>query len=105
MEFMAPELLVPSSSSPGGTKKKHSTSADLWACGIVLYYLAYSCVPYSQVDDVDVLRNEIAGFRAPVCDVRCRERVGGIVEGLIGELLDLEPRRRPTCEDILKRLK
>lgn len=101
MEYMAPELLWASASSPGGTKKKHSTSADLWSSGIVLYYLAYACVPFSQVDDVDVLRAEIGAFRKPVLDEG--SRVGTVVEELILELLNLDPAKRPSCDVILDR--
>lgn len=41
-----------------------SFKGDMWSLGMVLYYLCYSRLPYSQIDDVDILREEIRGFRS-----------------------------------------
>ena len=40
----------------------HSPKADMWSLGIVLYFLCFSRVPYSQIDDVDLLKEEILNF-------------------------------------------
>ena len=63
LEFMPPELLFRNVTS-GKFPFEASQSADLWSLGIVLYYLCYSNVPYSQVDDVDMLKEEILRFEA-----------------------------------------
>jgi hypothetical protein len=34
----------------------------MWSLGMVLYYLCYSRLPYHQVDDVDLLKQEILHF-------------------------------------------
>jgi hypothetical protein len=34
----------------------------MWSLGMVLYYLCYSRLPYDQVDDVDLLKQEILHF-------------------------------------------
>ena len=60
LEFMPPELLVKDIN--GKYLPNHSTKADMWSLGVVLYYLCYSQVPYSQVDDVDILKREILEF-------------------------------------------
>lgn len=39
--------------------REYSPKADMWSLGIVLYYLCYTTLPYSNVDDVDLLRKEI----------------------------------------------
>ncbi|KAJ1568300.1 putative serine/threonine-protein kinase iks1 [Nowakowskiella sp. JEL0078] len=61
MEFMPPELLMTNAS--GQLIEDYSTSADLWSLGMVLYYLCYSCLPYTQIDDVDILRQEILEYQ------------------------------------------
>lgn len=35
----------------------------MWSLGMVLYYLCYSRLPYYQVDDVDLLKQEILHFK------------------------------------------
>lgn len=40
-----------------------SPSSDLWSLGIILYYIAYSAVPYSQIEDIDALKAEILAFQ------------------------------------------
>jgi serine/threonine protein kinase len=60
LEFMCPELLE--RDQYGNYKHSHSVTGDMFSLGVVLYFICYSCVPYSQVDDVDVLREEILAF-------------------------------------------
>ena len=106
MEFVAPEVLLAISPTAGLPRQKHqSTKSDLWSCGIVLYYLAYARIPYSQVEDVDVLRREISLFTVPDLDASCHQRVGGFIEGMIVDLLNLDPDMRPSCLDLLIRIK
>lgn len=40
-----------------------SFKGDMWSLGMVLYYLCYSRLPYSQIEDVDILRQEIRQFK------------------------------------------
>lgn len=60
LEFMPPELLT--KDSQGNYIPNHSPSADMWSLGVVLYFICYSCVPYTQIDDVDLLKEEILTF-------------------------------------------
>ena len=46
----------------GNYRNDHSLKGDLFSLGVVLYFLCYSRVPYSQVEDVDLLREEILQF-------------------------------------------
>ena len=61
LEFMAPELLLKENNG-GEYYYNHSKNSDIWSLGIILYYLSYSTVPYSQIEDLDVLRGEMIGF-------------------------------------------
>lgn len=57
LEFMAPEHVR---FLPGEKHmREYSPKADMWSLGMVLYYLCYTTLPYSNVDDVDLLRKEI----------------------------------------------
>ncbi|KAJ3091995.1 putative serine/threonine-protein kinase iks1 [Quaeritorhiza haematococci] len=90
LEFMAPELLR--RDRGGRFTGTHSSKSDMWSLGIVLYYLCYSKVPYTQVDDVDVLKDEILAF----------ERVPQELKRLIVKLLSLNPTDRPSAERIIE---
>ncbi|KAH6602821.1 hypothetical protein BASA61_000722 [Batrachochytrium salamandrivorans] len=78
----------------------HSTKADIWSLGVVLYYLCYSSVPYSQVDDVDQLKDDILNFRL-VQFPESGNRVPEDIKELIRRLMQSNPDSRPTVEDIL----
>jgi serine/threonine protein kinase len=41
----------------------YSPKADMWSLGMVLYYLCYSRLPFTVIDDVDRLRDEILAFK------------------------------------------
>ncbi|KAJ3125461.1 putative serine/threonine-protein kinase iks1 [Nowakowskiella sp. JEL0407] len=103
MEFMPPELLV--SDEEGNFKNDYSTAADIWSLGMVLYYLCYSSLPYSQVDDVDILREEILNFQCPTIfpdDAIESTRIPPIFKQLIPRLLDRDATRRPTIVEVLE---
>jgi len=61
LAFMAPELLTVDST--GKYLKEYSPKSDMWSLGIVLYYLCYSRLPYRQIEDVDLLKDEILHFK------------------------------------------
>ncbi|KAH9275534.1 hypothetical protein BASA83_001816 [Batrachochytrium salamandrivorans] len=98
LEFMPPELLQKNIS--GQYLSNHSTKADIWSLGVVLYYLCYSSVPYSQVDDVDQLKDDILNFRL-VQFPESGNRVPEDIKELIRRLMQSNPDSRPTVEDIL----
>jgi len=95
-EFMAPELLRQK-------RTAHSTSHDIWSLGIILYYLSYSRVPYSQIEDVDLLKDEICAWSGVIFEDDDGDggRVGDDVKRLITGLLDEIPERRPRVQDVL----
>ncbi|KAF9388332.1 hypothetical protein CPC16_006561 [Podila verticillata] len=104
LEFLAPELLAVD--ADGRYTDEFSFKGDMWSLGMVLYYLCYSRLPYSQIDDVDILREEIRGFRSITLP---RDGPGDRVipeelKILIRVLLSTEKSKRPSCDDILSSL-
>ncbi|ORZ19495.1 kinase-like domain-containing protein [Absidia repens] len=125
MEFMAPEhvRLDPH----GRNTVEYSPKADMWSLGMVLYYLCYSRLPYSNVDDVDTLRKEILAFkeitfpksRFDIFKDTTAPNVAAMMENmkrqhatdipnefkmLIRLLLSKDPSKRPSCQEILSKL-
>lgn len=120
---MPPELLI--KDSAGNYTNDHSPKADMWSLGVVLYFLCYSTVPYTQTEDVDLLRDEIVSFERCVnyrtlqqvqrqiwssktfyiCRVSFPDhgaRVPAELQSLIIALLSKNGRERPSVEDILR---
>ncbi|KAF9273840.1 putative serine/threonine-protein kinase iks1 [Mortierella alpina] len=105
LEFLAPELLAVD--SEGRYTDEFSFKGDMWSLGMVLYYLCYSRLPYSQIEDVDILKDEIRDFRS--ITIPADEPEGGRVipdelKILIRVLLSTDKLKRPSCEDILTTL-
>ncbi|ORX48799.1 kinase-like protein [Hesseltinella vesiculosa] len=115
LEFMAPEHVR--LDAQGKNTVEYTSKADMWSLGMVLYYLCYSCLPYTHIQDVDLLREEILAFR----EIKFpRSRLDGIQDKslyhqpvaeipqefklLIRLLLSADPAKRPSCQEILSKL-
>ncbi|KAN0064583.1 putative serine/threonine-protein kinase iks1 [Thecaphora frezii] len=108
MEYMSPETLT--TDPVTGKLSELSSKADIWSLGMILHLLLYFHLPYSQVDDVDRLRDEMLAYRGfsrssiePAGAAIRRQRPAKLVQ-LLERLLDLNPARRPSCKDILQAL-
>lgn len=123
LEFMAPEhvRLDPR----GRNTVDYSPKADMWSLGMVLYYLCYSRLPYSIIDDVDILRAEILDFKDirfpksrfeiynnnPILMQHAQSNpdiqadIPQEVKMLIRSLLSVDPSKRPSCNEILRQLR
>ncbi|KAJ2759245.1 putative serine/threonine-protein kinase iks1, partial [Coemansia sp. BCRC 34490] len=106
MEFMAPELIEVDST--GRYLDSYSTKADMWSLGIVLYYLCYSRLPYSDVDDLDVLRRDILDLKH-IDFMQTRrppyaEKIPSELQGIMRQLLNYDESKRPDINDIIHQI-
>ncbi|KAG0271750.1 putative serine/threonine-protein kinase iks1 [Linnemannia exigua] len=104
LEFLAPELLAVDAN--GRYTDEFSFKGDMWSLGMVLYYLCYSRLPYSQIDDVDILKEEIREFKSitlPADDSGDRV-IPEELKILVRVLLSTDKSKRPSCDDILSML-
>ncbi|KAI8849380.1 kinase-like domain-containing protein [Chytridium lagenaria] len=99
LEFMCPELLE--KDEHGHFKHDHSPYGDLFSLGMILYYLCYSRVPYSQVDDVDLLKEEILAFDGLQLPTEVDHRVPLELKHLMVQLLSREAESRPSIEEVI----
>lgn len=103
----------------------YSPKADMWSLGMVLYYLCYSRLPYSVIADVDLLRDEILSFKdvrfpvsrydiykdhndlleAALHDPTIQADIPNELKLLIRMLLSIDPTKRPSCNEILSKLR
>ncbi|KAF9909755.1 putative serine/threonine-protein kinase iks1 [Linnemannia zychae] len=104
LEFLAPELLTVDAN--GRYTDEFSFKGDMWSLGMVLYYLCYSRLPYTQIDDVDILKEEIREFRSITlpADESGDRVIPEELKILIRVLLSTDKSKRPSCDDILSML-
>lgn len=103
LEYMAPETIVPQY----GQLAELSSKADIWSLGILLYVLIFFDLPYTQVDDVDLLQREISSFHSLEDTIHYRgqsrrySHIHPVLHSLLNSMLQVNPQARPTCRDIL----
>ncbi|KAF9973066.1 putative serine/threonine-protein kinase iks1 [Actinomortierella ambigua] len=104
LEFLAPELLQVD--EHGRFMNGFSFKGDMWSLGMILYYLCYSRLPYSQIDDVDLLKEEIRRLRSITLppDGPDGRVVPEELKILIKMLLSTDKSKRPSCDEILHTL-
>ncbi|WAR61216.1 hypothetical protein PtB15_13B468 [Puccinia triticina] len=107
------------------TGKLHEVTqkGDLWQLGLVLHCLCFFRLPYTHSEDIDLLKDEITqypGFLihdyppdhggtkrkmpAPGQQHSSRSDLPRPLLQLLSDLLCLDPRLRPSCERVLRRL-
>jgi len=80
----------------------YSSNSDLWSLGVVLYYICFSEMPYSQVDDIDILKNEILNYTTvQFKNDNNSNRVPKELKSLIKKLMVKVPTQRPKAREIL----
>ncbi len=43
---------------------EYSYSSDIWSLGMIFYFLCFGQLPYSQIDDFELLKQEILAFKS-----------------------------------------
>jgi serine/threonine protein kinase len=97
---MPPEMLV---KGPDGKYiPNHSISVDIWSLGVVLYFLCFSSVPYMNVEDVDLLKEEIINFNPSLMTFPDTERIDPEYLFWIQKMLSVDAEKRPKVTEILQ---
>ena len=95
MEYVPPELLVQDPLLP------FDKTSDIWSAGLVLYFICFTFLPYTQVDDVDILKREILQ-RKEFDYFDENTRVDIALKNAIQMMVLPDPNARPTAEMILR---
>lgn len=96
LEYMAPELLIHGFVAPESEEKylhQHTKSSDVWSLGMILHFLACGGALPKRSSDGSVLLE--------VQDLSPIPRPQDMVE-LIRAMLQLNPKKRPSCNDIMR---
>lgn len=72
LKYMSPEVL-------SGKEKSNTPAVDVWACGIILYYMLYGFLPFNAPNNSQNIQNIIAGKfifpKTPVISEECQELI------------------------------
>lgn len=110
ISYCAPEVLR--RESPGGSFGNFTTKSDVFSLGMILYFMCFCKLPYSNADDinnenedVDQLRVEIATWVGFDEELRERKDLPDQLYKFLKRLLSLDPNARPSTEEILLALR
>ena len=109
ISYCAPEIL---GRNPDGRLGTFSTKSDIFSLGMVLYFMAFSRLPYRNAnilneenEDTDLLKAEISSWKGMEDHRNERPDLPDQLFQFLRRLLSLEPKQRPSTEEILHSLK
>lgn len=105
ISYCAPEVLKP---DENGRYQNFTAKSDVFSLGMILYFMCFRRLPYvasenitEEFEDLEVLREEISGWRGFSEGEREREDLPEQVYRFLRRLLSVNPDDRPTAQEIL----
>ncbi|KAI9893676.1 MAG: putative serine/threonine-protein kinase iks1 [Vezdaea aestivalis] len=106
ISYCAPEVLQ--RIGPSGAFGNFTAKSDVFSLGMILYFMCFGRLPYSNADsvreedeDIDQLREEIGRWSGFDDNTRVRKDLPQELYKFLKRLLSLNPAERPTAEEIL----
>jgi len=106
ISYCAPEVLRREIAD--GSFGNFTTKSDVFSLGMILYFMCFGKLPYSNSDDinndtedVDQLRAEITAWVGFDEELRTRKDLPDQLYKFLKRLLSLDPNNRPSTEEIL----
>ncbi|KAI8957417.1 kinase-like protein [Daldinia sp. FL1419] len=105
ISYCAPEVLKRDAE---GRLGNFTTKSDVFSLGMVLYFLCFGRLPYAnanavqeELEDIDLLRAEIAGWKGFRDERRERPDLPSKLYQLLKKMLALNPAERPSATEVL----
>ncbi|SPO07700.1 related to human P1/eIF-2a protein kinase [Cephalotrichum gorgonifer] len=109
ISWCSPEVLR---ADEAGRYGDFTTKSDIFSLGMILYFLCFGRLPYAsanavneELEDVDLLRDEITGWKGFNDERRERPDLPPKLYQLLKSLLDLDPLKRPGAAEVLSAIK
>ncbi|PYH92891.1 kinase-like protein [Aspergillus ellipticus CBS 707.79] len=106
VSYCAPEVLR--QEYPGGPFGNFTFKSDIFSLGMILYFLCFAQLPYSNADliheekeDLDRLREEITQWTGFDYARRMRPELPEQLYTFLERLLSVDPDRRPSADEVL----
>jgi serine/threonine protein kinase len=110
ISYCAPEVLRMDPTT--GQLGNFTTKSDIFSLGLILYFMSFARLPYSNSDnlheeneDIDLLREEILAWAGVDDNDNSRFGLPDKLFKFLGRLLSLDPNERPTSEETLQAIK
>ncbi|KAI0158126.1 kinase-like protein [Xylariaceae sp. FL1272] len=105
ISYCAPEVLKMDSRGQFGN---FTVKSDVFSLGMILYFLCFGGLPYhnanvvqEELEDIDQLRAEIAGWKGFQDERRLRPDLPPRLYQLLKKMLALHPTERPNASEVL----
>ena len=109
ISYCAPEVLR---RQPNGKYGNFTTKSDIFSLGMILYFLCFARLPYTNADvldedneDLDQLKKEITTWSGLQEERKLRPDLPELLYTFLRRLLSLNPDERPSAEAILLAIK
>ena len=106
ISYCAPEVLR--REGLGGSFGNFTTKSDVFSLGMILYFMCFGKLPYSNSDDINNETEDIDQLRAEIADwvgfddeLRTRKDLPDQLYKFLKRLLSLDPNNRPYTDEIL----
>ncbi|KAK4958228.1 putative serine/threonine-protein kinase iks1 [Elasticomyces elasticus] len=107
ISYCAPEVLT--RGGQDGTFGNFSTKSDIFSLGMIVHFMCFGRLPYSNADDIneenedlDQLREEITAWPGFDDQARARPDLHEKLYKFLKRLLSVDPNERPSTADILE---
>ncbi|KAI1355504.1 kinase-like domain-containing protein [Xylaria sp. FL0043] len=105
ISYCAPEVLKMDARGQFGN---FTVKSDVFSLGMILYFLCFGRLPYrnanvvqEELEDIDELRAEIAGWKGFLDERRERPDLPSKLYQLLKKMLALDPDERPSATEVL----
>ena len=110
ISYCAPEVLR--QETPTGTYGDFTTKSDIFSLGMIVYFMCFGRLPYSNADDINEESEDLEQLRAEITqwpgfddETRARPDLPEKLYKYLKRLLSVDPNQRPSTEEILASIK
>lgn len=109
ISYCAPEVLQ---RTTDGSFGNFTTKSDIFSLGMIVYFMCFGRLPYSNADDVDEANEDLDQLRAEITkwpgfneETRARPDLPERLYKYLRRLLSVNPVERPSTDEILSSIK
>ena len=110
ISYCAPEVLRRDAQE--GTFGNFTTKSDIFSLGMIVYFMCFGRLPYSNADDINEEQEDLDELRAEITrwpgfddEIRARPDLPEKLYKYLKRLLSVDPNERPSTDEILASIK
>lgn len=110
ISYCGPEVLR--KDTKDGSFGQFTTKSDIFSLGMIVYFMCFGRLPYSNADDINEEREDLDELRAEIMkwpgfddEIRARPDLPEKLYKYLKRLLSVDPNERPSTEEILASIK